>query len=273
KLDSIIDFAEIREFIDSPVQGYSSGMTVRLGVAIAAHCQPDILLLDEVLAVGDMGFQAKCFNTIAKFRESGTVFILVTHSMHYISRYCDKVLYLKHGAVEYFGDVERGVERFQNDMAVGSLNAQGEQPEWGRVCGTGKIAICAARFLNSKGEPTQKIASCDPVDLVVDYECRHAAPLPAVLDVLVRDFDGTFYQGSSNDFGVNLDAVTGKGSIVLHFKRLNSNSPVLSFFFTLMNPDTQEFYDWKRNLKLSIGVNPVVNGRVVLDVDWERVDR
>ena len=72
---------------------------------------------------------------------------------------------------------------------------------------------------------------------------------------------------------MNLDAVTGKGSIVLHFKRLNSNSPVLSFFFTLMNPDTQEFYDWKRNLKLSIGVNPVVNGRVVLDVDWERVDR
>src|SRR4029077_14642881 len=82
KIEEIIDFAEIREFIDAPVQSYSSGMQVRLGFAVATALQPNILLLDEVLAVGDIAFQAKCFNTLSAFRKNGTAFILVSHNMH-----------------------------------------------------------------------------------------------------------------------------------------------------------------------------------------------
>src|SRR6202012_1950313 len=106
KIEKIIDFSEIREFIDSPVQSYSSGMQVRLGFAVATALEPDVLLLDEVLAVGDVSFQAKCFNTLARFRSQGTAFILVSHNMHQISRYCDQVLYLKRGQILSAGDAQ-----------------------------------------------------------------------------------------------------------------------------------------------------------------------
>ena len=85
KFDSIIDFADIGKFIDTPVQSYSSGMAMRLGFAVAVAVEPDILILDEVLAVGDISFQAKCLNTIAEFRKRGTAFVFVSHNMHMIS--------------------------------------------------------------------------------------------------------------------------------------------------------------------------------------------
>jgi lipopolysaccharide transport system ATP-binding protein len=108
KLDEIIDFADLREFIDAPVQGYSSGMAVRLGFAIASACQPDVLLLDEVLAVGDMAFQTKCFNRLGEIRRNGTGFILVAHNMHQITRFCDRVLYMRKGKAEFYGPTESG---------------------------------------------------------------------------------------------------------------------------------------------------------------------
>jgi lipopolysaccharide transport system ATP-binding protein len=96
KFDAIVDFAEIGEFIDSPVQNYSSGMKVRLGFAVAAQMEPDVLLIDEVLAVGDAGFRAKCYNTIYKICENASV-IFVSHAMPQISRLCSSAIMLTHG--------------------------------------------------------------------------------------------------------------------------------------------------------------------------------
>src|SRR5262245_27816341 len=95
RLRDIIEFADIGTFIDSPVQSYSSGMAVRLGFAIATALRPDVLLLDEILAVGDGAFQAKCFNVLAEFQKQGTAFILVSHNMRIISRLSQRALYLK----------------------------------------------------------------------------------------------------------------------------------------------------------------------------------
>lgn len=96
KLDEIIDFAEIEEFIDSPVQNYSSGMKVRLGFAIASMMNPDIFIIDEVLAVGDIGFRAKCYNRVAEIMERAAV-ILVTHSIPHVDRYCSRILLMNRG--------------------------------------------------------------------------------------------------------------------------------------------------------------------------------
>ena len=102
-LDEIIDFAEIRESIDAPVQSYSSGMTVRLGFAIATTLDPDILLLDEVLAVGDASFRHKCYNRLAKLLSRCAV-ILVSHSMDYVGHMCNRVVLMKRGQAQYFDD-------------------------------------------------------------------------------------------------------------------------------------------------------------------------
>ena len=194
KMEDIIDFADIREFIDSPVQSYSSGMSVRLGFAIAAHCQPDVLLLDEVLAVGDVGFQAKCFNKLAKFREQGVAFILVSHNMHQISRYCDQVLYLKHGRVTHLGEAESGIEHFLRDMSAPESGSANETTDWSKVWQV--FILKKATFLNVAGEKIEQIKTGDTFSLAIDYECPGEDVDDSSLDVIIRDRDGDFFSGS-----------------------------------------------------------------------------
>jgi len=114
KLDEIIDFAEIREFIDMPVQNYSSGMKVRLGFAIAAQMEPDVLIIDEVLAVGDLGFVLKCFKTIDTILPH-TAIVFVSHSMPMISRMCNQIILMENGESKFQGeDVSRGIDSYYN---------------------------------------------------------------------------------------------------------------------------------------------------------------
>lgn len=113
KLDEIIAFADLGDFIDAPVQSYSSGMRVRLGFAVAAHLEPDLLLVDEVLAVGDVSFRMKCFQRIEKLINTGTSLILVSHSVIDIARVCSRVLVLKQGHGDVTPSVETGIALYQ----------------------------------------------------------------------------------------------------------------------------------------------------------------
>ena len=111
KLEDIIDFADIGDFIDTPVQSYSSGMQVRLGFAIATAIQPEVLLLDEVLAVGDMAFRIKCYNRIGRLQKDAAT-ILVTHDMSYLATVCNRILFMSHGHGTYFSDRNAGIMRY-----------------------------------------------------------------------------------------------------------------------------------------------------------------
>ncbi|MFC3160379.1 polysaccharide ABC transporter ATP-binding protein [Chryseobacterium arachidis] len=122
KIESIIDFSEIRDFIDTPVQNYSSGMKVRLGFAVAAHLEPDILIIDEVLAVGDLGFVLKCFSKIDELLPY-TAVIFVSHSMPMVSRICNEIILMDHGKVEYQGkEIGKGVQLYYNKFSNNSQN-------------------------------------------------------------------------------------------------------------------------------------------------------
>ena len=113
-LDDIVEFSELQEFIDMPVKNYSSGMYVRLGFAIAAFSHPDILLMDEVLAVGDMNFQKKCFEHILKLKENGTSIILVSHSQGAIWSVCDRALFMDKGRIILDGAVEDVIRAYDD---------------------------------------------------------------------------------------------------------------------------------------------------------------
>jgi lipopolysaccharide transport system ATP-binding protein len=112
KFDSIVSFAEVERFIDTPIKYYSSGMAMRLGFAVAAHINPDILLVDEVLAVGDAAFQAKCLNKLAELREQAKTIVLVSHNMTNIIQHCNRVVWLDRGTVRAVGDPETIVEEY-----------------------------------------------------------------------------------------------------------------------------------------------------------------
>src|SRR5947207_8482999 len=142
RFDDIVDFAELREFIDAPVKTYSSGMYMRLGFAVAIHVDPDVLLVDEVLAVGDEGFTHKCLDRFADFRRRGRTILLVTHSLGLVERFCDEALWLDGGKVRATGDprrvvgayvtaVEDGEERLLADTTARAVADAGQDDRVG----------------------------------------------------------------------------------------------------------------------------------------------
>ncbi len=116
KFKEIVDFSEIpMNFIYTPVKYYSSGMYMRLAFSVAVFTKPEILLIDEILAVGDMAFQNKCLAKMEEFKKQGATIIFVSHSMENIKKFCNRVIYLKDGKVEYDGNVEKGIEKYLNN--------------------------------------------------------------------------------------------------------------------------------------------------------------
>lgn len=154
-IDSIVDFAELGPFIDVPVKQYSSGMFVRLGFAIAVMLEPEILIVDEVIAVGDESFQRKCFDHIYKLRKQGTTIALVTHSMPLAREMCDEAIWIDHGRARALGPIESVVEEY-----ISSVNALEEEQILSQTAdgkdlprrGTGEAQVRSMRVLDASGE-------------------------------------------------------------------------------------------------------------------------
>jgi lipopolysaccharide transport system ATP-binding protein len=267
KIDDIIDFAEIGEFIDSPVQNYSSGMQVRLGFAVASALQPNILLLDEVLAVGDVAFQAKCFNKLADLRRDGVPFILVSHNMHQISRYCQKVVFMKKGRIAFVGDAEEGIGLFLADMKE-SGSEQSPGPDWSVVHGSGKVIFTAAEFQDKDGNQIPSIQMGESVTLTVSFEREQAPIINPVLDVVIRCRGEMIFQSTNRSNGIQLGALPAKGKLVLKFESLPVNTGPLDFNFCLLDGVTNELFDWKRDLRLEVAANSSQSGSMFLKTEW-----
>src|SRR5918994_2156912 len=116
RFDEIVEFAEMKEFIDAPVKNYSSGMYMRLGFAVAIHVDPEVLLVDEVLAVGDEGFTHKCLDKFAVFKRRGKTILLVTHSLGLVEKFCDDALWMDAGRMKLQGDPKRVVGAYITDV-------------------------------------------------------------------------------------------------------------------------------------------------------------
>lgn len=123
RFDSIVDFAELGDFIDTPVKFYSSGMVLRLGFAVVVHVEPTILLVDEILAVGDAGFQLKCFDRLREFQQQGAAILMVSHALHQIRQMCDRSILIRHGQIEFDGATEEAIALHETlaDSAPGSM--------------------------------------------------------------------------------------------------------------------------------------------------------
>ena len=144
RFDEIVEFAELKEFIDAPVKTYSSGMYMRLGFAVAIHVNPDVLLVDEVLAVGDEGFTHKCLDKFAEFRRLGKTILLVTHSLGLVERFCDQALWLDHGRVQAQGDPRRVIDAYLASV---------EKSEDAQLAAATAKAVAAASHESAAGPP------------------------------------------------------------------------------------------------------------------------
>ena len=174
-MDEIVAFAELEEFIDLPVRTYSSGMYMRLGFSVAAHIQSDVLLLDEVFAVGDEQFQRKCFGKIAEFKNRGGTIVFVSHDAQAVERLCDRAVLLRQGEVAFDGPTREAIAEYRRLLAA---DANPEELEAGlREWGSGEARIVSAQLLDADGDERSQFAAGEPmtVRLVVAARSRRRA--------------------------------------------------------------------------------------------------
>jgi ABC-type polysaccharide/polyol phosphate transport system ATPase subunit len=185
--DEIVAFAELEHAIDRPVRTYSSGMYMRLGFAIASFLDADILLLDEVFAVGDEAFQRKCFGRIFEFKQRGGTIVFVSHDAAAVERLCERALLLQEGELVFDGPTHEAVVRYRRALA-----AEQDPEERGaglREWGTGEALIASARLLGPEGEERRQFLSGEPLTLAVEIHAREHVEAPT-LQLELRDESG-----------------------------------------------------------------------------------
>jgi len=209
RFDEIVEFAEMKEFIDAPVKTYSSGMYVRLGFAVAIHVDPDVLLVDEVLAVGDEGFTHKCLDKFAEFKRRGKTILLVTHSLGLVERFCDEALWLDRGRIKGSGDPKRIVGAYITDVE--------KREEQELAAGDAKARESASTVIVSPDEPASAVLPDNPVetatgpaDMFRATEGRWGSREVEITDVALLGADGqaghVFQSGDPVEMRVRLRA-------------------------------------------------------------------
>ncbi|HZE68264.1 MAG TPA: ABC transporter ATP-binding protein [Pyrinomonadaceae bacterium] len=210
KLDSIVDFAGVSAFIDTPVKRYSSGMYLRLGFSIAAHLDPDILLLDEVLAVGDAEFQSRCIERINQLRRSGTTIVFVSHNLGAVESLCDRVFLLRQGEISCSGPPRYVISEYEHMLT--------NMPAWTQT-GLNDLAafpaaqITSVAFFNSEGRKTTTFATGDEARVEVEY-VAHESLEDALIEVYFYSIFGNLHSHFSTDVdGNRLDLKPGRGTV------------------------------------------------------------
>ncbi len=216
RFDEIVDFAGVREFIDEPVKNYSSGMYVRLGFSVAINVDPDVLLVDEVLAVGDEYFQRKCNEKFAEMRGQGKTIVLVSHSLGSVQNLCDRVAWFSHGHLMRVGDPKSVIEAYTETVQVDrEVDAAGHS-RWG----SGEGRIEQIDWVDDRGQPCTRLHTGRPARLRLSYELREPIARP-VFAITIRTLDGFEVSGpSSRDIDCVPDKLEGSGYVNLDFDRL-----------------------------------------------------
>jgi ABC-type polysaccharide/polyol phosphate transport system ATPase subunit len=182
-LDSIVDFAGVGKFLDVPVKWYSSGMYVRLGFAVAAHLEADVLLVDEVLAVGDAEFQARCIRRIHELRDRGTTIIFISHDLGTVERMCRRAILLRRGAVVADGDARDVVTQYQRSVAPDPLAVESSTPDSSRA-----VAIRGLRVLDRDGLERGAARTGEAITLELGLEASEPAT-GIVAEVKIYSFE------------------------------------------------------------------------------------
>ena len=198
RFDEIVAFAELEHAIDRPVRTYSSGITVRLGFAIAAFLDADVLLLDEVFAVGDESFQRKCFGRIARFKQEGGTIVFVSHDAAAVERLCERSVLLDAGRVAYDGPTREAIARYRRTLADETDPA--ERGAGLREWGSGEATIASAALVGQEGAERLQFLSGEPFALRIAVAATDGVPPPR-LQLELRDDAGTLVAGQAVDLG------------------------------------------------------------------------
>ena len=215
RMEDILDFAELRRFEDAKLKNLSSGMQVRLAFSTAIQTDPDILLVDEVLAVGDMDFQKKCFEVFERYKKDNVTILFVSHDLAAVRRFCDKTLLLSNGRQVEFGGTNGVIDKYIYKEEH-QINQIGEKKtRWGNK----RIEILGVKFIDKNGKESDKFLSGDPFLARIYYEAHE--PITSPIFGIVFYNQETYCYGTTTKFKkIDMGQVIGKGHVDFFLERL-----------------------------------------------------
>ncbi len=217
QFDQIVDFAGLEQFIDTPVKNYSSGMYVRLGFSVAINVDPEVLMVDEVLAVGDEAFQRKCMEKFKQFRDEGRTVVIVSHALGTMRTMCDEVAWLDHGQLVGIGKPSELVDEYVGASHEDRTEDTG--PGHGRRWGSGELQVTEVELLGS-GRHVSRVATGEQVTFRLHYRATQTIEEP-VFGIALHTLDGQHVTGpNTRDVDLSTGTVSGDGHVDLTVPRL-----------------------------------------------------
>ena len=267
KLEEIIDFSGLEKFVDTPVKNYSSGMVVRLGFAVATNVDPEILIIDEVLAVGDESFQHRCHEKIESFRQEGRTIILVSHGLMQVAQLCSTVAWLEKGVIQEIGPSYEVIGKYAGQSHDAAPKAEGEIGErWG----SHEAEITRAEFVNVDGVPVHVLKTGEPISLQIDYRAHMPIKEP-VFGIRITHLHGTNVWGSNTKrMGFQPATLNNSGTITLNIPEL----PILAGTYDLTvaltdQHETYEYDHWERRVRFDVvQYNSFDEGLIQINANW-----
>ncbi|MBI5428818.1 MAG: ABC transporter ATP-binding protein [Nitrospinae bacterium] len=276
QFDSIVDFAELHEVIDSPLIHYSTGMMMRLGFAIAIHGPADILLIDEILAVGDAAFQAKCLNKIHEINSRGVSIVFVSHSMELVKSLCKSALWIHHGAAASQGeDIDRVIQdyRLGTDDNLRRIHEEAERATQEALARKAReVEILDFAFLNAEGQPVNKYKTFGSMVVKLFFNAKARVENP-IFGLAIHHKEGVHICGpNTQECGYPVAHLQGRGEIELEISQLNMVPGEYVVSAAIWNSTHTTAYDWAEKA-YPFAVEPADNykhrGCVAMNYRWK----
>jgi ABC-2 type transport system ATP-binding protein len=259
QFDDIVAFSELEPFIDNQVKHYSSGQYVRLGFAVAVHVDPDILLVDEVLAVGDESFQRKCLTKIAEFQDRGCTILFVTHALDLVPRICGRAVVLDHGRVLHDGDPVEATERLRT-----LLGTAADQSGGGAVLGADRPRFARIRLFDpTTGVHKGHFSIGEPLAVDFDVAAPAGSPPVSVRLAVTGPADVPLWVMDSDPLTFGPDGI---GTVRFTVKELPPVKGIFAFAAALRDPGTKVTYDARRFPEAFLASGDTATG--IVDVAW-----
>lgn len=271
-VDDIISFADIGDHIMQPVKTYSSGMFVRLAFAVAINVNPDILIIDEALAVGDLEFQLKCMEKFTEFRNMGKTILFVSHDIHAVRRFCDRVYWLKDGKVVESGDTMEVTENYDNFLKKKSIRTVDREVNKINEHEAGDIVVLeTAELLNKDLTPVEMVQQDQPLIVRVEYDVKDDSIRNPVLGIAIRTVDNHYVCGLNTLLdGKQIPWKKGKNVFYLDYKKMALLGGEYYFDIAIFEENATVPLVYKTKfINMFITGKYVGEGIVVLDHEWK----
>jgi ABC-type polysaccharide/polyol phosphate transport system ATPase subunit len=218
KIDRIVEFAGVERMIDAPMKRYSSGLYARLGFSVAIHSNPDIVLVDEVLAVGDASFRRRAIDSLRQLIEAGRTVLFISHDIWNVRRLCDHILWMDQGRVRAYGPAAEMAEQYMREVNLEALASE-RTPVHSHRRGTGEIRFTAIHLIDHAGRETKMISTGEPLTIAADYRASEPVRGP-LFHVSLVDVDTGFVVSTASSSPAELPVVNGAGAIRCTFPSL-----------------------------------------------------